>query len=111
MERVEEGLEAYLERTGANDWETFADAILLPLLSDLALGHSRGIVHRDIKPANILVTDLCTPMLADFGIAKLIASTRLGVTVRPNGPLAGGILDITRVTPLPISLLESYRDR
>jgi serine/threonine protein kinase len=43
----------------------------------LAHAHAHGIVHRDIKPANILFGHNDTVVLADFGIAKTIDSTRL----------------------------------
>jgi tRNA A-37 threonylcarbamoyl transferase component Bud32 len=42
------------------------------LLSALDYAHKRGVVHRDIKPANILMSAPDWPMLADFGIAKLL---------------------------------------
>lgn len=31
--------------------------------------HAAGCLHRDLKPANILVPDIATPMIADFGAA------------------------------------------
>ncbi len=39
-----------------------------------ALGHAheQRIIHRDVKPANVLFRDDGTPVLSDFGIAKII---------------------------------------
>jgi serine/threonine-protein kinase len=34
--------------------------------------HSHLVVHRDIKPGNVIVRDDDTPVLLDFGIAKLL---------------------------------------
>jgi hypothetical protein len=39
--------------------------------------HSRGIVHRDVKPANILMTNADSPILADFGLVKLMQSSSI----------------------------------
>jgi serine/threonine-protein kinase len=46
--------------------------LMLPLLAALQYAHAHGVVHRDIKPANIMLPQPDWPMLADFGIAKLI---------------------------------------
>jgi tRNA A-37 threonylcarbamoyl transferase component Bud32 len=46
--------------------------LMIPILSALAYAHARGVVHRDIKPANIMLPQPDWPMLADFGIAKMI---------------------------------------
>lgn len=38
----------------------------------LAYAHGRGVIHRDIKPQNILFRQDGTPVLSDFGIAKMV---------------------------------------
>lgn len=45
--------------------------ILSRMASCLSYVHGKGVVHRDIKPSNILFRSDGTPVLTDFGIAKL----------------------------------------
>ena len=51
-------------------------ALLKPIGEALDYAHQNGVLHRDIKPTNILIHNDGTPVLADFGLAKLAASVR-----------------------------------
>lgn len=51
--------------------ESLALAIMLPILDGLKAIHDKQFLHRDIKPQNIYVTDQGTPMLLDFGAARM----------------------------------------
>jgi adenylate cyclase len=55
--------------------------LLEALAGALDYAHARGAIHRDIKPANILFTAQDDPVLADFGIARLLdQSVQLSLT-------------------------------
>ncbi|MER7177735.1 serine/threonine-protein kinase [Streptomyces mesophilus] len=58
-----------------------AASLLTAQIADaLAASHADGVVHRDLKPANVLLKDDehgMSPMLTDFGIARLADSPGL----------------------------------
>jgi serine/threonine protein kinase/formylglycine-generating enzyme required for sulfatase activity len=51
------------------------------VLDALDYAHKRGVIHRDIKPANVLMPSPNWPMLADFGIAKLMNDNQQRLTL------------------------------
>lgn len=66
-------------------WEEFYADVGAPLVSALALAHTRGIAHRDIKPDNLRFDQFGIFKVADFGIAKASAGVGIGETFRQAG--------------------------
>jgi serine/threonine protein kinase len=58
-------------------------ALVGPLLDGLAVVHKAGYLHRDIKPNNIYVRDDGSPVLLDFGSARM-RNTELTAVVTPG---------------------------
>jgi serine/threonine protein kinase len=69
--------EALDQRPGGLPWAE-AWRILGPIVSAVAFAHERNVVHRDLKPENVLLRRdgpwPGVPVVADFGIAKVIGS-------------------------------------
>ena len=69
----------FVEGAALNDWirtrrplaQPQLASIVGPLLDGLEVVHKAGFLHRDIKPGNIYMRDDGTPVLLDFGAARM----------------------------------------
>ena len=90
------------------------------LADTLAYVHSHGITHRDVKPANVLLGEGDRPMLGDFGIARLVDTTRVTAAgylvgtaayMSPEQVRGGPVDPATDVYALGLVLLECLTGR
>ena len=65
-----------LQSAGPLPWER-AVPLLAGALDGIDQAHRVGIVHRDLKSDNLMVSESGTVKVMDFGIARLIGSSRL----------------------------------
>lgn len=72
----------YLEGGSISDRikeRTLSEEKALEIIKNIAdaldYARNKGVIHRDIKPGNIMFRKDGTPVLLDFGIAKIIGST------------------------------------
>ena len=70
-----ETLDRMLYRRGSISTEE-AIPIFCQALDGINHAHELGIVHRDIKPGNMILTDAGVLKVLDFGIARLLGSSR-----------------------------------
>lgn len=76
MEYLEESLRDRMEyRPGCKIPPATALEIVKNIMTALDYAHIKGIYHRDIKPENIMFRQDNTPVLVDFGIARVLHST------------------------------------
>ncbi len=76
-----------LDRDGAIPWQEVT-AIGVKMAGALESAHRQGVLHRDVKPENVLVSALGEPVLADFGIARIMGNERLTASGGITGTLA-----------------------
>ena len=80
-------LKAWLARRGPLDARQSL-AVLAHVGSALARSAEQGVVHRDIKPENLLVTPSGEVKVADFGLARVLA-TADGLDLTQDGMTLG----------------------
>src|SRR5499427_9767867 len=69
-------LDNLIRRSGAMPCDR-AIGLFCQALEGIDHAHRMGIVHRDIKPANMMLTENGTLKVMDFGIARVLGTSRM----------------------------------
>jgi serine/threonine-protein kinase len=69
-------LDTVVQRSGAMDCDR-AISLFCQALEGIGRAHKLGIIHRDIKPANIMLTEEGSVKVMDFGIARVLGTSRM----------------------------------
>src|SRR5262249_56318977 len=69
-------LENLIRRSGAMPCDR-AIGLFCQALEGIDHAHRMGIVHRDIKPANMMLTESGALKVMDFGIARVLGTSRM----------------------------------
>jgi serine/threonine protein kinase len=85
-------------------------AIVPQICDALQYAHDQGIVHRDIKPENILLDRQGRVKVADFGLAKLVASG--AETFVPQDTASGqvSLTEVGKIMGTPQYMAPEQRD-
>ena len=64
--------------------------LLVAICDAVHHAHTKGVIHRDLKPANILITDVGSPKVLDFGVARATDSDVQATTLHTqSGQMVG----------------------
>jgi hypothetical protein len=69
---------------------------LIAVADALAYAHDRGVVHRDVTPTNVLVGAHGETLIIDWGVAKELGASGVGMVPMPSPALAERELTATR---------------
>ena len=72
-------LDAIIKKMGPMPIPMVKD-ILTKVGQALGYAHRRDVVHRDVKPGNVMIDEESTPIVTDFGIAKVTQGQALTMT-------------------------------
>lgn len=81
MEYCEQDLASLLDNMQKPFLETHVKCIMMQVFKGLTYLHKKEIVHRDVKVSNLLLTNMGTIKIADFGLAR-----ELGYPMSPMTP-------------------------
>lgn len=72
-----------IERDGAIPWGVSV-SMMTSVSAAIAHAHDHDVLHLDLKPANVMLADDASPLVADFGIAKILSDNTVRGTTNTS---------------------------